>query len=132
MTAKGYPSYSYWMEDGATTLYEMWNMKKSANHHMNSSAVAWFMKKLVGLSRKEGTFGYEDLVLCPYFPEDMTFCEGNFRGIAKARWERMGEDIHYHLTFDPSVTVTPLSPDGYSVEGKTEKGECDLVFRKKG
>lgn len=132
MTAKGYPSYSYWMEDGATTLYEMWNTKKSANHHMNSSAVAWFMKKLVGLSRKEGTFGYEDLVLCPYFPEDMTFCEGNFRGTAQARWERKGEEIHYHLTHTEGVKITLLSPDGYSVEGKMQDGEFDLVFKKNG
>lgn len=132
LTAKGYPSYSLWMEDGATTLYEMWNTKKSANHHMNSSAVAWFMKKLVGLSRKEGTFGYEDLVLCPYFPEDMTFCEGNFRGLAQARWERKGDEIHYHLTHTEGVKITLLSPEGYSVEGKMTEGEFDLVFRKKG
>ena len=68
LTAKGYPSYSWWMEDGATTLYEMWNKKKSANHHMNSSAVAWFMKKLVGLAQQPDGAGYTDLVVCPYFP----------------------------------------------------------------
>lgn len=132
LTAKGYPSYSYWMEDGATTLYEMWNMKKSANHHMNSSAVAWFMKKLVGLSRKARTYGYENLVLCPYFPDDMTFCEGNFRGIAKAKWERNGDEIHYTLTFDKDITVDLVPPVGYTVEGTMADGKFDLVFKKNG
>ena len=130
LTAKGYPSYSLWMEDGATTLYEMWNTKKSANHHMNSSAVAWFMKKLVGLSRTKDTFGYNDLTLCPYFPEDMTFCEGNFRGIAQAKWERRGDKIHYILTFDKDVSVRLRSPEGYSVEGEMHEGEFSLVFTK--
>jgi hypothetical protein len=108
----------------------MWNMKKSANHHMNSSAVSWFMKKLVGLSRTKGAFGYENLTLCPYFPEDMTFCEGNFRGIAKAKWERRGKKIHYHLTYNEGVKVNLVSPEGYAVEGKMTEGEFDLTFVK--
>ena len=97
---------------------------------MNSSAVAWFMKKLVGLSRTKDTFGYNDLTLCPYFPEDMTFCEGNFRGIAQARWKRRGDKIHYILTFDKDVSVRLRSPDGYSVEGEMHEGRFDLVFTK--
>ncbi len=131
ITAKGYPSYSYWMEDGATTLYEMWNMKKSANHHMNSSAVAWFMKKLVGLSQEKDTYGYKHLLLCPYFPEDMTFCEGDFRGKAKAKWERKGDKIHFVLTFERGISVRLEVPEGYSVEGERTPGKFDLIFTKK-
>lgn len=132
LTAKGYPSYSLWMEDGATTLYEMWNTKKSANHHMNSSAVAWFMKKLVGLARKKETYGYNTLTLCPYFPEDMTFCEGSLRGIAKAKWTKEGEKVVYSLTLTKGVTAEVVAPEGYTAStlGTLTEGEYEIVFTK--
>ncbi len=131
MTAKGYPSYSLWMEDGATTLYEMWNMKKSANHHMNSSAVAWFMKRLVGLEQKKGFVGYKNLTIRPYFPEDMTFCEGNIR-TAAARWERKGEDIVYTLTLKKGVTAEIIPPKGYTADRTevTASEPTEIIFNK--
>ena len=130
MNAKGYPSYSLWMEDGATTLYESWNMQQSANHHMNSSAVSWFMKKLVGISQEDKTCGYKNLVVCPFFPEDMTFCEGNLRGIASAKWERKGDNIHYSLTYDQKVNIKLVPPIGYSVKSDMTDGKYDLIFTK--
>ena len=132
LTAKGYPSYSLWMEDGATTLYEMWNTKKSANHHMNSSAVAWFMKKHVGLSRKKETYGYSALTLCPYFPEDMFFCEGSLRGIANAKWIKSGNTVIYNLTLTEGVTAEVVAPAGYTAStlGTLTPGEYEIVFTK--
>lgn len=131
ITATGYPSYSLWMEDGATTLYEAWNMKQSANHHMNSSAVSWFMKKLVGISQKADSCGYKELIICPYFPEDMTFCEGNFRGIAKAKWERKDSSIHYCLTRIKNVNIEIVPPDGYTADISKTDGKYEIIFKKK-
>jgi alpha-L-rhamnosidase len=131
ITATGYPSYSLWMEDGATTLYEAWNMKQSANHHMNSSAVSWFMKKLLGLSQKSDSVGYKNLILCPYFPDDMTYCEGDLRGIAKGKWERKGDVIHYSLTKSKDVNIEVVSPNGYYFEGSKNQEKYDLIFFKK-
>ncbi len=131
MTAKGYPSYSLWLEDGATTLYEMWNMKKSANHHMNSSAVAWFMKRLVGLEQKKGYVGGKDLTIHPYFPEDMTFCEGNIR-TASAKWERRGEDILYTLTLKKGTVAEIIPPKGYTANHTvvTAAEPTEIIFNK--
>ncbi len=131
MTAKGYPSYSLWIEDGATTLYEMWNMKKSANHHMNSSAVAWFIKRLLGLEQKRGYVGGRDLTVHPYFPEDMTFCEGNIR-TASAKWERRGEDILYTLTLKKGTVAEIIPPKGYTAHRTevTTAEPTEIIFKK--
>lgn len=131
ITATGYPSYSLWMEDGATTLYEAWNMKQSANHHMYSSVVSWFMKKLVGISQKIDTVGYKTLVISPYFPDELNFCEGNLRGTATAKWERNGKDIRYVLTHTKDVNIEIIVPDGYLVNSSINNGKYELIFTKK-
>ncbi len=131
LTAKGYPSYSYWMEDGATTLYEMWNMRKSANHHMNSSAVGWFMKKLVGLEQTKGYVGYKRLTVNPYFPEDMDFCQGSISS-ASARWNRKEDSIVFELTLSEDTYAEVIPPEGYTADitGELPAGKYTIVFSK--
>ena len=132
LTAKGYPSYSYWIEDGATTLYEMWNMKKSANHHMNSSAITFFMNKLVGFARAENSVGYKNLKICPYFPDDMQFCSGRLP-TAEASWVKDGSTVTYTLKLYSSTKAEIIAPKGYtaSVNGKVCAENSVIIFNKK-
>lgn len=39
LTADGYPGYMYWIDHGATTLWETWKCTDSHNHHMYSSGL---------------------------------------------------------------------------------------------
>lgn len=43
------PSYAYWINHGATTLCETWNMKSSNNHHMFSEVDNWLYKYVGGI-----------------------------------------------------------------------------------
>lgn len=131
LTAKGYPSYSYWIEDGATTLYEMWNMKKSANHHMNSSAITFFMNKLVGLSRAKDCPGYKKFTIRPYFPDDMTFCDGRLPN-ADASWVKDGNTVIYTLKLYNSAEAEVFAPTGYtaSFTGKLSAPKSVITFKK--
>ena len=54
ITAKGYPSYSKWIEDGDTSLCETWDNGASHNHHMFCSFTVWLIKTLCGLSICKG------------------------------------------------------------------------------
>lgn len=47
------PSYAYWINNGMTTLCEMWNMEQSRNHHMFSEVDNWFYKHLAGIHISE-------------------------------------------------------------------------------
>lgn len=131
LAAKGYPSYSCWIEDGATTLYEMWNMKKSANHHMNSSALTFFMNKLVGLSRAKGSVGYKKLAVRPYFPDGMTFCSGRLP-TAEASWVKNGDTVIYTLKLYNSAEAEVFAPTGYtaSFTGKLTDVDSVITFKK--
>src|SRR5690606_33230880 len=45
-----YPSWGYWIENGATALYESWELSsRSRNHHMFGSVGEWFYAYLAGI-----------------------------------------------------------------------------------
>lgn len=55
ITARGFPSYSKWIEDGDTSLCETWDNHSSHNHHMYSSFTMWIIKSLCGFSLDKKT-----------------------------------------------------------------------------
>ncbi|MDD5602647.1 MAG: alpha-L-rhamnosidase C-terminal domain-containing protein, partial [Eubacteriales bacterium] len=93
ITARGYPSYSLWLEGGATTLWETWQPGHSKNHHMYSDFMAWLMKKLVGINPVAEAPGYEKAVIDPVFVPGLDWCRGfcdTVRGRISVEWERTG------------------------------------------
>jgi len=126
VTAHGSPSYNEWLEDGATTLYEMWNTGKSNNHHMNSCVVAWLYKALLGVRRSEKG----KITLAPFFPEDMKWCKGNVLDTSVS-WERTDSGVLYRVSLPCAAEIT--IPDHYDYNGSVtlQKGEYTLHFTKK-
>ena len=47
---KDLPSWGWWIEQGATTLWEKWNGTESRNHIMFGDISAWFYKALAGIN----------------------------------------------------------------------------------
>lgn len=131
VNAEGNPSYKEWLEDGATTLYEMWNTGKSNNHHMNSCVVAWIIKALLGIHRKPGSIGYKDLVIHPFFPEDMDCCKGHI-ATAAVQWTKEKENVLYKITLNEGVSAQVIPPQGYMLEGPSllTSGEHTLLFKR--
>ncbi len=82
VTARGKPSYVEWMNDGATTLYEYWDMEHSKNHHMYSNVISWLIKTPLGLVDT-----YEKIVVNPYYFKDLSFVRGSIEDV-KVCWQR--------------------------------------------
>ena len=94
--AKGFPSYSDWVEDGATTLYEYWDATTSKNHHMYSDFMSWIVKTVLGIAPRLDAPGFARVDITPFFFEDLDFAEGScntVRGRISVRWEREGESV---------------------------------------
>lgn len=129
VTADGSPSYKEWLEDGATTLYEMWNTEKSNNHHMNSCVVEWLYRVLLGIRPTAGQ--PEQLTLQPYFPSEMTFCKGH-TAHAAVSWKRTEEDVSCSLRLPEGHTARVIPPEGFALIGRErlEAGEHELLFKK--
>lgn len=91
ITAEGFPSYSDWVKDGGTTLYEYWDMTTSKNHHMYSDFMSWMMKTILGIFPNFENEDFEKMEIAPCFFEDLTFAEGfcdTVRGRASVKWEK--------------------------------------------
>ncbi len=57
------PSYAYWINEGATTLCETWNMQYSNNHHAFSEVDNWFYKYIGGINLDCGKIVIEPKLL---------------------------------------------------------------------
>jgi hypothetical protein len=94
ITAKGFPSYSDWIEIGATTLCEYWDNRGSKNHQMYSDFMSWLVKTPLGL-----TDTFEQITVNPYFFEDLDFVDGHLANVA-LRWQRKDGGIELTITVD--------------------------------
>lgn len=91
ITAKGYPSYTRWLDCGATTLWETWYPWNSKNHHMYSDFMSWIMKTLVGINITKP--GYEAIEIKPEFISALEYCKGYIetqKGKISVEWNRSG------------------------------------------
>ena len=89
ITSKGYPSYTRWLDCGATTLWETWQAGNSKNHHMYSDFMSWIMKTLIGINIISP--GYEKVEIKPVYISTLDFCKGHIdttRGKISIEWKR--------------------------------------------
>ena len=109
-----YPSWGYMIENGATTLWELWQRREgssmnSHNHPMFGSVGAWLYKALVGITMAPGSVGYERLVLQPQMVRDLKHASGSIetlRGEVGCTWSRA----------DGRVRVEAVVPVGSAAE----------------
>ena len=105
ITAKGYPSYTRWLDCDATTLWETWQPGNSKNHHMYSDFMSWIMKTLVGIEMV--TPAYEKVKINPQFIPQLDFCRGHIdtpKGRISVEWKR-GGDGEIVLKFEVSEGI---------------------------
>ena len=128
ITAKGYPSYTRWLDCGATTLWETWQPGQSKNHHMYSDFMSWLMKTLVGINISGA--GYEKIKIKPEFIVGLDFCRGyieTVRGKISVEWKRE-KDGAIILEIDIPENVTAVYNGNELKQGrnivKVKQGEC--------
>lgn len=104
VTAEGFPSYRNWYNDGMTTLYEMWNLADSHNHHMYSDFMSWMMKTIIGINMVKPA--YEEVSIAPNFFEGLNFARGHIdtkHGRISIDWTRRTEGILVNITVPDGI-----------------------------
>ena len=108
-----YPSWGWWINNGATTLYENWridgNKDISLNHIMFGEVSAWFYKALGGIYPDIARPGFEHIVLRPNFVEKLDRFEAKYispYGKIVSSWKRKGDKIIYKVTVPPNSTAS--------------------------
>ncbi|MBU1564576.1 MAG: glycoside hydrolase family 78 protein [Proteobacteria bacterium] len=106
---KTFPSWGWWIVNGATTLYENWPIDSksdsSLNHIMLGEIGAWFYKSLGGMYTDEKQPGFKNIIFKPDFVKGLNSFEANHLGpygMIISSWKRTGKKIEYKVTIPPN------------------------------
>ena len=65
MNQLDFPSYGWWIEQGATTSWEHWNGYESRNHPMFGGGLTWFSRVLAGVDTDPAEPGFRHVIVRP-------------------------------------------------------------------
>lgn len=115
-----YPSWGYMRENGATTLWEMWEKDLPGHSLLHSSYLypgAWYIDGVAGIKRNPEHPGFRQFIIRPPAPEatDLTWSKASFVspvGIIESNWSRKNGQLHLEITVPPnSMAILQLSPE---------------------
>ncbi len=112
-----FPSWGWWIVNGATTLYENWDINAksdlSRNHIMFGEIGGWLYKGIGGIKPDEKEAGFKNVILEPHFVEGLeqfeAVHEGPYGNIIAA-WEKNAGLISWSVTVPANSTATILLP----------------------
>jgi len=98
---KTYPSWGYMIENGATTLWELWQKREgpsmnSHNHPMFGSVGSWLYKALAGINLDPSSVGFEKIKIEPRMVRDLTHAAGSvetLRGRVVCSWSHSSNRV---------------------------------------
>lgn len=114
-----FPSWGYWIAQGATSLWQNWDGTQSRNHVMFGSIDGWFYQSLAGIQPDQENPGFRNVIIRPAFVEGLDWVKGSYesgRGTIKSEWQRTGDNIELRVEIPANSTAVVYLPD--SREGR--------------
>ena len=121
-----YPGWGFMRENGATTMWEMWEKDLPGHSLLHSSYLypgAWYIDGVAGIRKDDAFPGFSKFSLrVPQLTgEQLTWAKAAFdapSGNIKAHWKRENNKLMYLVTIPPNCTATIYFPheDGKTVE----------------
>lgn len=112
-----FPSWGWWIKNGATTLYENWPIDAksdiSMNHIMFGEIGAWYYKALGGIKPDPAQPGFKHVRLEPHFVAGLNGFEASHEGpygTIRSAWKRSKKGVTYSVTIPPNSTATLRLP----------------------
>ncbi|MDR3245880.1 MAG: glycoside hydrolase family 78 protein [Prevotellaceae bacterium] len=132
-TNKDYPSWGYMIENGATTIWELWNgntadpSMNSANHVMLlGDLIVWFYEYLAGIQNDGNSAGFKEIVMKPYPVEGLDYVTASYksvRGLVKSEWKKSDGRFSWNITVPCNSTATVYIPVTTEKNKVTESGK---------
>ncbi len=119
-TQKTYPGWGYMVDQGATTVWELWNgntadpAMNSGNHVMQIGDLAvWMYEYLAGIRTDPEKPGFRHAIVRPYPAGDLTFVTGTHKtmyGALNSSWKRSKGQFTLDVTVPANTTATVWVP----------------------
>lgn len=115
-----YPSWGYMVENGATTIWELWNgntadpAMNSGNHVMLlGDLVIWLYDYLAGIAPDEP--GFKVVKMRPYPIKGLDYIQASYNsayGIIRSSWKKENGLFDWHITIPSNATAKVYVPCG--------------------
>ncbi|MEZ5106739.1 MAG: family 78 glycoside hydrolase catalytic domain [Draconibacterium sp.] len=133
-TQKTYPSWGYFVEKGATTIWELWNgdiegpEMNSGNHFALGSCGEWYYGYLAGIKPATEAPGFKKIIFSPMPAEGLEWAKASIKttyGIVSSHWQKKGNTIEYNFNVPVNTTAEFYLP---SLEKKVKSVKESEVF----
>ena len=118
-TQRTEPSWGWWLDQGATTLWETWHGKSSRNHIMFGDISAWMIKHLAGINPDPAQPGFKHIIIRPRPVAALTWVKAWHEtpyGRVRSEWRRVNGKLALEVEVPPNTTATVHVPSGESRE----------------
>ena len=123
ITKETYPSLGYMIQQEATTVWERFELKKSAsmnshNHPMYGAVDYWFYAYLLGVKPTEA--GWRRAQIRPWMPEGLLSAQGTIEtvlGDVTVRWVKQYGQADLHVTIPFGMEAEVWTPEGSHTVG---------------
>ncbi|MFC4595480.1 family 78 glycoside hydrolase catalytic domain [Sphingobium tyrosinilyticum] len=101
LTRTEYPSWGYWVSQGATSSWEVWSVKgleQTLDHPFLGTFDEWLYQHLAGI--QAAAPGYRNVRIAPFFPQGLEHVSASIktpRGTIASSWRRDGQRIRLKL-----------------------------------
>lgn len=113
ITRKEQPSWAWWIEQGATTLWEDWKGASSLNHIMFGDVSNWFFQWVAGIGLDPDSPGFAHIRIQPQPLAGLTWAKASYdsvRGRIVSHWERKAGAFSLDLTIPANTQATLYLP----------------------
>jgi alpha-L-rhamnosidase len=113
VTRKEQPSWAWWMEQGATTLWEDWKGEQSLNHIMFGDVSNWFFQWIAGIGLDSDSPGFGHVLIQPQPVGGLTWAKAQHdspHGQIACDWQQDAGVFHLNVTIPANATATVWVP----------------------
>ncbi len=113
-----FPSYGYWLSQGATSLWEDFypETRNSMNHHFWGDVSSWFIKAVAGIKFNPDGNDLLRVDITPNFISGLRFAESSYDapdGKISVRWDRNEDFATVKIQVPDNMKCTLYLPDGW-------------------
>ena len=119
-TQTDFPGYGNMIENGATTIWELWNsnmigpIMNSRNHVMMlGDFLIWLYEDLAGIKPDVENPGFKHIIMKPTLIEGLSFVKASHKspyGMIRSEWRIEGKDFEWELSIPVNTTATLFLP----------------------
>jgi len=117
---KTYPSWGFMVENGATTIWELWNgntadpAMNSQNHVMLlGDLMIWYYENMAGIKSDPENPGFKQIIMKPDFNAGLTYVNASYEsiyGTIRSNWKKNKNALEWKVTIPVNSSAVVYLP----------------------